>query len=79
MLTDGTPTLRARVWNLLRTARTAGRAGVAVATLAVVLGATPEGVLSAVLADMTETPAGHDAPPIYCAPTADGPVLTPRR
>lgn len=78
MLTDGAPGLRARVWNLLRTARSVGRAGVAVATLAVVLRTTPEGVLTAVLSDMTETPAGHDAPSIHCAPTAEGPVLTPR-
>lgn len=55
-----------------------GRAGVAVATLATVLNATPEGVLGAVMGDMTETPAGCDAPPIYCEPTAEGPRLAPR-
>lgn len=72
------PTLRSRILNLLRTARSVGRTGVAVATLATVLGSTPEGVLSAVMADMTETPEGADAPPIYCEPAPEGPMLTPR-
>ena len=48
------------------------------ATLATVLGSTQEGVLSAVMADMTETPEGADAPPIYCEPAPEGPRLTPR-
>lgn len=74
-----TPTLRSRVWNLLGTARTLGRAGVAVTVLAATLGATPEGVLGAMLPEMTETPAGETAPPVYCQPTDDGPTLCPRR
>lgn len=72
------PTLRSRILNLLRTARSVGRRGVAVATLATVLGATPEGVIEAVLPDMTETPEGADAPPIYCEPAPEGVTLTPR-
>ena len=72
--------LRSRVWNLLRTAHSQGRAGVAVVTLATVLGSSPEGVMGAVLPDMLETPAGETDPAIYCDPTGgDGPTLTPRR
>ena len=74
-----TPTLRSRVWNLLGTARTLGRTGVTVAALALTLGVAPTAVLESVLPDMTETPAGADAPPLYCDPTGgDGPTLTPR-
>jgi len=74
------PSLRSRVWNLLRTARNQGRAGVAVAVLATTLGASPEAVMGAVLPDMLETPAGETDPAIYCDPTGgDGPTLTPRR
>jgi hypothetical protein len=67
--------LRDRVWNLLRTARGVGRAGVAVVTLSTVLGASPEGVLAAMLPDMTE----GDEPAVYCQPTDEGPCLVPRR
>lgn len=68
-------TLRDRVWNLLRTARSVGRAGVTVATLSFVLGVSPEGVLSEMLPDMTE----GDEPPVYCEPTDEGWRLVPRR
>ena len=73
------PTLRARIWNLLHTARTVGREGVAVATLAAVLGVAPTAVLGAMLPEMTETPEGETDPAVYCAPGADGPTLRPRR
>jgi hypothetical protein len=70
-----TASLRDRVWNLLRTARGHGRAGVTVATLSMVLGVSPEGVLSVMLPDMTE----GETPAVYCQPTEDGPCLVPRR
>ena len=75
---NDSPSLRSRVWNLLRTARDTGRTAVPVTTLAVALTVTPEAVLGAVMPDMTETPAGADAPPVYCQPTGNGPVLAPR-
>ena len=68
-------TLRDRVLNLLRTARSMGRAGVSVLTLAFVLGVSPEGGLAEMLPDMTE----GDLPAVYCQPTDDGPCLVPRR
>jgi len=78
-----TPTLRSRVWNLLGTAHTLGRAGITVAVLAATLSApgstvSPMAVLACVESDMLETPEGANAPPIYCQPTADGPTLCPR-
>lgn len=72
-------TLRSRVWNLLATARSVGRAGVSVVVLAAVLGATPGAVLASVLPDMTETRPGCGCPSIYCEPRAEGPCLCPRR
>lgn len=63
--------LRSRIWNLLRTARRYGEAGVAVTVLATVLGASPEGVLESVMPEMMEGT-------IYCDPTGDVPTLTPR-
>jgi hypothetical protein len=74
-----TPTLRSRVWNLLGTARTLGRAGVTVAALALTLGATPDAVLTSVMPDMLETPEGETAPALYCEPASEGATLTPRR
>jgi hypothetical protein len=73
------PTTRARIWNLLRTARDVGRTGVHVATLAAVLGVAPAAVLVAVLPEMVETPEGETAPAIYCEPGTEGPTLCPRR
>jgi hypothetical protein len=78
-VSNETPTLRQRVWNLLGTARTLGRAGVTVAVLAATLGATPEGVLGAMLPEMTQTPEGETAPAVYCQPGDGGPTLVPRR
>lgn len=74
------PSTRSRVWNLLRTARAQGRAGVTVTALGAVLGASPEVVMGAVMADMLDTPAGESDPALYCDPSGEGgPVLTPRR
>jgi hypothetical protein len=73
-----TPTGRARVWNLLRTARRVGQTSLTVAVLAATLGTTPESVLQAVMPDLVECGA-HDAPPLYCDPTGDGVALKPRR
>lgn len=70
-MTTNNPTLRSRVWNLLRTARGIGQAGIAVATLATVLGASPEGVLASVMPEMMDGT-------IYCEPNSDGPTLSPR-
>jgi len=66
-----TPTLRARVWNLLRTARTIGQTGITVTILATVLGSTPEGVLESVMPELMDGT-------IYCDPTDDAPTLAPR-
>lgn len=60
MTTNTTPTLRSRVWNLLRTARGMGQAGVAVATLATVLGASPESVLVSVMPEMMDGTIHYD-------------------
>ena len=65
------PTLHSRVWNLLRTARAIGQAGIAVTTLAAVLGTSPEGVLESVMPEMMDGM-------IYCDPTGDVPTLSPR-
>lgn len=73
------PNYRSRVWNLLRTARATGQRGIALATLAAVMGANPGVVMAAMMPDMLETPEGAEAPPIYCQPTDDGPTLCPRR
>jgi hypothetical protein len=62
------PTLKSRVQNLLRTARGIGRAGVAVATLAAVLGSTPESVLLSVMPEMMEGTIHYDV-------NADEPAL----
>ena len=72
------PNYRSRVWNLLRTAQGAGKAGVTVATLAAVLGAAPALVLAAMLPDMLESTPGED-PAIYCKPGSEGPTFVPRR
>jgi hypothetical protein len=80
-MTQSTPTPRtgrARVWNLLRTARLMGRTSLTVATVATALATTPESVLQAVLPDLMEC-GGHGAPALYCDPTGDGVALTPRR
>ena len=74
-----TPNLRARIWNLLRTARSVGQKGVAVSVLASVLSMSPETVLEAVLPDMVETAYGQEHPPIYCDPSGMEPVLVARR
>lgn len=71
MTASNTPTLRSRIWNLLRTARGLGQTGIAVATLATVLGSTPEGVLESVMPEMMDGT-------IYCDPNGEGPTLTPR-
>lgn len=73
-----TPTLRARVWNLLRTARDNGRTGVALAALVTIFNAHPQHVMAAVQSDAFDTPAGQTDPPIYCRPCSEGIVLTPR-
>jgi hypothetical protein len=73
-----TPTGRARVWNLLRTARRIGQTSLTVAVLAAALGTTPESVLQAVLPDLIEC-GDHETPALYCDPTAEGTALTPRR
>lgn len=72
MTASNAPTLRSRVWNLLRTARGIGQAGIAVVTLATVLGSTPESVLESVMPEMMDGT-------IYCDPAdGEGPTLTPR-
>jgi hypothetical protein len=70
-VTTNNPTLRSRVWNLLRTARGIGQAGIALATLATVLGATPEGVLASVMPEMMDGT-------IYCDPAGGDVTLSPR-
>lgn len=65
------PTMRSRIWNLLRTARSVGQAGIAVTVLAGVLGSSPEGVLESVMPEMMDGT-------IYCDPSGDVPTLTPR-
>lgn len=76
---QNTPNLRARVWNLLRTARAyRGMSVVSCAALAVALGASTPEILTAVLGDMTQTPEGKDAPPIHAKPTGEGMHLQAR-
>jgi len=62
------PTLRSRVWNLLRTAK--GKR-VAVATLAFVLNVGPETLLAEMMPEMLDGT-------VYCEPGDDGPGFTPR-
>lgn len=71
------PTLRSRVWNILRTARDHGRV-VSMAALVVTLNASPAIVYAAVQADTLETPEGQTDPPIYCEAGPEGLRLTPR-
>jgi hypothetical protein len=78
-MSTNTPTIRERVWNLLGTAHSIGRVGITVALLAATLGTTPESVLTAMLPEMTETPAGESTPAISCGPGPEGPTLMPRR
>ena len=61
------PTLRSRIWNLLRTAK---GERVAVATLAVVLNVAPTTVLAQVMPELLE---GE----IHCVPGEDGQGLRP--
>lgn len=69
------PTLRSRVLNLLRTARTLRGTGITVALLATILCVPPYAVLASVSHEMLETAEGADAPPVHCAP---GPKLVLR-
>lgn len=63
-----TPTLKSRVWNLLRTARGIGQSAVAVATIASVLSTDPEMVLATMMPEMMDGT-------IHCA---EGPSFAPR-
>jgi hypothetical protein len=67
-MTDN-PTIRSRVWALLRKA---GGRRVAVAALALALNVSPEAVLAEMLPEMMDGT-------IYCEGAEDGPGLTPRR
>ena len=71
------PTLRSRVWNILRTARDHGRT-VSMVALVVALNSAPETVYAAVQPDTLTTPEGQTDPPIYCEAGPEGLRLTPR-
>jgi hypothetical protein len=77
-MTD-TETIRARIWNILGTAQEHGHMVVRLVTLMPILKVSGLVIMAALKADMIDTPAGFDSPPLRLLGTDEGPAFYPRR